>query len=209
MRNLRHWQYPLDRVFSASSHIAILHALQHRREGMSGRAIAREARLNHQACAVASRNLESMGLLRRSGAGHTQLVALNFDNYLIRELLLPLFRKERDLLDTVRKEIVDAFAGALAVTLYGSVARGQDSMDSDMDVLIVVPNDSKLKAIDRATHNSAEFMVKYGLRLSPLVMTLAEARRRAQKGDSLLRNILAEGVDLSARRLSQVIGASR
>ncbi len=54
---------PLDQVFAAPSHIAILRALLDSAEGMSGRQVARLAEVNHQACAVALGRLEELSVL--------------------------------------------------------------------------------------------------------------------------------------------------
>src|SRR5471032_966633 len=109
MRMVSHLRRPLRSLFSASSHIAILHALQDSREGMSGRGVARQAGINHQVCAVALRNLERMGALDRRGSGKTQLIRLNFRNYLVKEMILPLFRKERELFAAVRQDLSNTF----------------------------------------------------------------------------------------------------
>jgi len=124
---------------------------------------------------------------------------------LIRELILPLLRKERDLLKSVRQEVANTFKKeALAITLFGSVARKQDVPGSDMDILIVVKGTDKVQMIDQVTRTSSGFVKKYGVRLSPIVMTLREAQR-TRKADPLLRNILSEGIDLLPRKLKEVI----
>ena len=206
MRTRSQLRYPLDRVFSSGIHIAILRALQDSREGMSGRAIARQAGINHQACAMALRNLESLGILRRQGTAKVQLIGLNFENDLIGELILPLLRKERDLLMRVRRDVADIFQkDTLAITLFGSVARKQDLPGSDLDVLLVVKGSEKARVMDQATRASSACAKKYGVRLSPLVWTLREARQKVKMSDPLMRNILSEGIDLSRRKLMQVI----
>ena len=206
MRMRSQLRYPLDRVFSSGIHSAILRALQDSREGMSGRAIARLAGINHQACAMALKNLDSLGVLQRQGTGKVQLLRLNFENHLIRELILPLLRKERDLLKSVRQEVANAFKKeALAITLFGSVARKQDVPGSDMDILLVVKGTDKAQVVDQVTRTSSGFVRKYGVRLSPIVMTLREAQERSRKVDPLLRNILSEGIDLLPRKLKGVI----
>jgi predicted nucleotidyltransferase len=199
-------RYPLDRVFSSGIHIAILRALQDSREGMSGRAIARLAGVNHQACAMALKNLDVLGVLQRQGAGKVQLISLNFDNHLIGELILPLLRKERDLLKSVRQDVVDTFKKeALAITLFGSVARKQDVPGSDMDILLVVKGTDKDQVMDQVTRTSSGFVKKYGVRLSPIVLTVREVQQRIKQSDPLMKNILSEGIDLLPRKLSEVI----
>ena len=151
MRSVSHLRYPLDRIFAASSHIPILRALQNSREGMSGRAIAREARIDHQSCAVAVGNLEALGILQRQGGGRTQLIRLNFENILVKNSLLPLLRQERELLMKAKQEIVETFKDdALAMTLFGSAARGHDAPGSDLDVLLLVGEPGRNKIQSRA-----------------------------------------------------------
>ena len=206
MRKASHLRYPLDRLFSRASHMAILRVLQDNREGMSGRAIAREAGINHQACALALRHLEGLGLLQRQGQGRTQLLRLNFDNYLVKELILPLLKKERDFQDHMRQDIAKAFRDkTLAITVFGSVARGQDIPGSDIDVLIVSEGSDKNQVLEKATGYSAEFKRKYGLRLSPIVMTPREARKRVKSSEPLFKNILSEGIDLLPHKLHEVL----
>ena len=206
MRKASHLRYPLDRLFSSSSHLAILRALQDNREGMSGRAIAREAKINHQSCALALRHLESLGLLQRQGTGRTQLIHLNFDNYLVKEIVLPLLKKERELLGQIRRAIAEAFKGkAITITIFGSVARQQDAPGSDIDVLILSEGPDKRLTLEKANRYSRDFQKRYGLRLSPMVMTPNEARRRTKGPEPLLRNILSEGIDLLPRKLHGVL----
>lgn len=86
--------YPLDRVFYAPSHVALLRALKDSKEGMSGRALARAAGVNHQACCEALERLAQTGVVLRQEGGHTRLVRLDFNHPLVKEALLPLFRAE-------------------------------------------------------------------------------------------------------------------
>jgi predicted nucleotidyltransferase len=173
---------------------------------MSGRSIAREAHINHQACAVAVRNLETLGIFQRQGGGRTQLIRFNFENYLVKNSLLPLLRQERELLKKMKQEIAQTFKeDTLAITLFGSTARGHDMPGSDMDVLLLVDNSRKNKVQNRATAYSPTFIRHYGIRLSPIVMTVAEAKRRSKKSDPLLKNVLSEGVDLLPKRFRDML----
>lgn len=186
--------------------MVILRALQDNREGMSGREVARQAGINHQACALALRRLEGLGVIQRLGNGRTQLVRLNFEHHLIKELILPLLRKERDLLSYIRREITEQFRDkALVITVFGSVARGQDVPGSDMDLLILAKGSDKHRMVSRAARYSTEFQQRYGLRLSPIVMTLDEAAKKVRTSDALLKNILAEGIDLLPQRLREAL----
>lgn len=197
---------PLDWVFSAPSHVAILRALMDSVEGMSGRAIARKAGVNHQACARALRKLERMGAVRRRGSGRTQLVHLNFEHALVAGALLPLLRRERKIAVDLRAEIAKRFAGmALSATLFGSAARGQAELGSDVDLLLTAETRDKEKVAQEARRFAERFIRRYGFRLSPIVLTPGEVKRRIKTADPLMRNIRAEGIDLLPRRLEEAI----
>lgn len=198
-------EHPLNWVFSAPSHIAVLRALRDSQEGMSGRAVAREAGINHQACALALRRLESLGVVRRQGSGRTQLVRLNFDNLLVKEVLLALVRKERDFWTGAREEIARRFKpSTLSATLFGSAARRETQPGSDVDLLLSVKPTRKAEVMEQARHFSQQFKGKYGIRLSPIVLTIKEVKERIRKSDPLLKNILRDGVDLLPSKIKQL-----
>ena len=201
--NLR---YPLDALFSVRSHIAILRALQNTKEGMSARGVARAAGVNHQACAVALRKLEQLGAVSRMGSGRTQLLRLNRESHLVSDLILPLLRKERQWISIVHTAVVQAFEqSALTITVFGSTARGEDTPGSDLDVLVVARHIYDKNAVLRsAALDNSDFMNRFGVRCSPVVLTLAEAKSRIRNKDKLVKNILKEGLDLLPIRLRMV-----
>jgi predicted nucleotidyltransferase len=206
MRTIGHARQPLDRLFSNSSHIAILHALQNNRQGLSGRAIARQAGLNHQVGAVALRNLEALGVVERHGGGKTQLIHLNFDSRLVKDLILPLLRGETLLLTDALRDIVRHFSDkAMTITLFGSMARREDVLGSDMDILFVVHGKNKNEILEEAGPYSAGFIKKFGIRLSPIAWTATEVRDRYRAKNRLVLAILSDGHDLLPKKLREVL----
>jgi predicted nucleotidyltransferase len=195
-------RYPLDRVMANASHIAILRALQDNREGLSGRATARAADINHQATATALQHLETLGIIGRQGSGRTQLWRLHFEHPVIRQLIVPLLQKERELSHAWREDIRQTFKNeVLAVTLFGSVARNEDVPGSDVDILFVVQPQSKTSFMTLADRFGIIFRKKYGASFVPLIMTPEDVRRRSKRKDPLLQNILKEGINLLPRHL--------
>ncbi|MDQ7772065.1 MAG: nucleotidyltransferase domain-containing protein [Elusimicrobiales bacterium] len=198
--------YPLDWVFAAPSQLAVLRALKDTSEGMSGRAAARAAGVNHQACKQALDRLEAIGLVIRQGSGHTQLLRLNFGHQLVKEALLPLFAAESAFRARLSADIARGLGGnAGSVTIFGSSARGEDRPGSDIDLLLVTDRRSKAALADKAAEFGRGFTRKYGIRLSPIIYTAGEARARYEAGDPLIANILAHGVDLLEKKLREIL----
>ena len=197
---------PLNWVFSAPSNVAVIRALKDSREGMSGRAAARAAGFTHQACRRALGDLESAGIIVRQGSGHTQLIRLNFENILVKEALLPMFRAEKSFLESARLQIRKEFGQhARTATLFGSAARKEDEPGSDVDLLLVADAQDKELLEERARAFGKRFISEYGVRFSPMALTTREARAKYRKSDPLLKNVLEHGIDLLKERLEDII----
>jgi predicted nucleotidyltransferase len=197
---------PLNWVFSAPSNVALLRTLKDSGEGMSGRAAARAAGINHQACRQALDRLEGIGIIIRQGSGHTQLVRLNFDHALVKEALLPLFRAEKDFQALLRKSITYGLGkDARTATLFGSAARKEDRPGSDIDLLLVTDSATKARLTDKALEFGRGFTKKYGIRLSPIMYSAAEAKAKYRSGDPLIKNILSHGIDLLDEKLKDLV----
>lgn len=75
------------------------------------------------------------------------------------------------------------------IILFGSLARGNFSEDSDVDLLIIKETkDSKIDRIKKIL-----FTVDYNLPFEPLVYTQDELEKRQKLGDSFILAVLSEG----------------
>ncbi len=85
--------------------------------------------------------------------------------------------------------------GAQRVILYGSVARGDATIHSDIDLLVVAP--SSEKAYQRmATVRALVRDLSRGLALSPIVLTPTELQERLADEDPFVQEIVDSGVEL-------------
>lgn len=197
---------PLNWVFSAPSNVALLRTLRDSAEGMSGRAAARAAGINHQACRQALDRFEVMGIIKRQGSGHTQLIRLNFEHVLVKDALLPLFRAEKKFQSLLRGAVKTGLGKeARTATIFGSVARKEEFPGSDIDLLLVADGGHKAKLVGKLLEMGRAFTVHYGIRLSPITYSAAEARAKYRRGDPLLKNILSHGIDLLDEKLKDVV----
>ena len=98
-----------------------------------------------------------------------------------------------------RIEIAKEFASAInseeiiKMILFGSVARGDDDKDSDIDILIVINHDNR--ELESVIDNIVvEFILEKEEVISPHVMT--EEHFNKTKDYSFLKTVLAEGVPI-------------
>ncbi len=189
---------PLDPVFAAPSHIAILRALLDSAEGMSGRQVARLAEVNHQACAVALGRLEELGVVTRQGSGQSQLFRLNREHRLVRDLLVPLLQGERAIFRQALQRVGSLLAGRRVQALvFGSAARGEERKGSDLDLLLILPSAREASAIRQvADEVRATLRREWGIRVNVLILPQRSVARRQKLGDPLITNVLREGIEV-------------
>ena len=96
-----------------------------------------------------------------------------------------------------RMKIAREFAEAIncdkiiKIILFGSVARGEDDIDSDIDVLIVLDSfDSNLESF--IIHVAADFLLQKEEIVSPYVMS--EEYFNKNRNFSFLKQVMADGV---------------
>ena len=74
-----------------------------------------------------------------------------------------------------------------------------------MDLLLVTAAQDKELLEERARAFGKRFILEYGIRFSPMVLTTREARAKYSKSAPLLKNILEHGIDLLKERLEDII----
>ena len=166
--------YPLQEVFRAPSHIAILRVLNQLNQGISGRELARRARINDRTCRLSLKRLEYLNIIEYLGAGKTKLVKLNRKNYFIKSILPEIFKEEQHFLKSafvsIQKLVPDDCEWAC---IYGSVAKKNDTVLSDVDLLILVSNGEKIDEMqDVITELITDHFEIYGLSISPIILTM-------------------------------------
>ena len=78
------------------------------------------------------------------------------------------------------------------VILFGSYARGEETADSDVDILVVAP--TKERFFQRmATVRRLIRGLRDGFPVAPIVLTVRELEKRQNLGDPFVREILETG----------------
>lgn len=97
-----------------------------------------------------------------------------------------------DLIKTIAERLKKHY-GAKEVILFGSYARGEESEDSDIDLLII--SNTKESFFDRmASVRRLIRDLRKGIPVSPIVLTPEEIENRQKKGDHFIKEILSTGI---------------
>jgi predicted nucleotidyltransferase len=187
----------LEMLFSDPSHLRVLRALwKGSSERLTGREVAARAGVSTAQTARVLRDLQDAGIVSSWAAGRAFVWRWNAD-HVWAPPIRRLFEEEAG----VPTRLVADLSRMLQdlpvqrACLFGSIPRGQERSDSDIDLFVQTPNDEASERVRDHLNQAREALWKrYGNPLSPLVMTSREVRRSSEAG--LFKTIATEGIPL-------------
>ena len=201
------FRHVLDDLLGRRSNVVLLRFLVRTRGEHSGRDLARLVGLDHKTCHAALRSLTAQGVVdsRRLGTAHAY--RLRDRHPVVLDILKPAFAIEEDLAERfVREAAKLSRADALSVILFGSVARGDERPESDVDILFVTKDPASKsrtkQALDAAT---GELASRYGSVPQFIVEDLGSFRRKIRRGDAFLNEVLRNGRVILGKPLSEIL----
>ena len=167
-----HLRFPLTALLGSAGNVRMLRVLEGAPQ--SAPELARLAGLSPPGARLVLDALVRLQLVRAHGSGRSRLYALN-EAHPFAAALESLFRRERERWDQLLDEIVQIFArrgsAVRAAWLYGSVARGEDGADSDLDLALLVSFSS---VADQIREDLMPLEDRQHIRISVTALTPAE-----------------------------------
>jgi len=107
--------------------------------GRTGNEIARLSGMQPRSALKALSTLEELGIVRRQRGGRDHIFTLNREHFLVQSSIVPLYKAETEfekeafgfLTSLLKNNVVSA-------VVFGSVARGEETATSDLDICCVV-----------------------------------------------------------------------
>lgn len=198
--------YVADLASGKTSLRLIKTLLNYRGKVFTIRGLARTAGVSHPEASKILKKYEKRAAVRLQPIGRAQQVSLNEGSYVLRSVLEPLFKAEKETMSAIVSTIARFFdhERIISVVIFGSVARGTGGRSSDID-LLVVTSDRDL-AVECASKASAAVVSEFGAALSPLIID--EGRFARQQGD-LERSILDSYIPVAGRDLKEVAASGK
>lgn len=163
---------------------------------LSGRELARQVSASASQVNLHLRTLQSHGLVKASTVGRVHLWSLSFDHALSKPLQ-ELFEAEPLLFKQLQEQL-ETTLRSLPIEraiMFGSVARGDESPESDIDLFIETRgSEEKERVADALSAASIRFAQRFGNPLSNLILTRAEVERSSNP--ALFAAIKREGISL-------------
>src|SRR5258708_6969960 len=189
---------PLDDAFASRGHVRILRALDDLTDGLpaSAREVARRADLAHNRASKILADLARQGIAKVQRVARSDLYELNRDHALF-PLLDALFEDERkvqgELERFLRRRLLARVGGVEEAYLFGSTARRQSQVGSDIELAIVVPRTLTKAADEALTAMCSEMRRPFGAECMGHLSNESLAKRvKMPSGRSLWKRIEAE-----------------
>jgi predicted nucleotidyltransferase len=140
--------------------------------------------------------------------GRSILYSLNKEHILVDKLLLPLFKKEERLFQSLTRTILDPLSGPkpISILLFGSQTDEKRARpDSDFDILCVIPDEINVKKFkNEISLSETQIERKFGNRLSLLVMKRSEFLKKRKKREPLLLDIEEQQILLFGKHFREI-----
>lgn len=198
---------PFDEVFRSWSHVAVLRTLLDTTTGRTGNEIARMSGMQPRSALKALSSLEELGIVRRQRGGRDHIFTLNRDHFLVKNAVSALYQSERRFEEEIYSFLSSLLKGkTVAVTVFGSTARHEETSLSDLDICCIVKSENdKERMRSLLNRESSRLYREFGVKLAPIFFTVAEAKTK--KNTPLLRRIAKEGKLLSGKKLEELVGS--
>lgn len=197
----------LNEIFTTYSHVVVLRELRFSKNGFSGREIAMNAGISPPSCLAALSKLEKLKIVNRQIGGNVHIYTLNFDNYLVKEGLLPLLEIEQSIPGKISILLKKALSKkSVSVILFGSVARQEETTSSDYDLCIVYQTQSDKKELERLINQIRQKLYsQFGVSIAPYFISISDFKLRAKKKAAPVNNIVKEGKMLFGQSIRSLL----
>jgi predicted nucleotidyltransferase len=164
------------------------------------RGLAEEAKVSPNETALTIHRLENFGVIKIQPVGRAYQLELNKKSYILNKVIEPIITSEKNTfaeLLVLLKKYLDT-SKIVSAVIFGSVVKGQEKIDSDMDLLIISnDHDHAIAQISKASEHV--FSTFHGS-LSPIIFTEKEFKAK-QKG-SLILSIIDNHILICGKRIA-------
>lgn len=193
----------VEEILGNKPAISMLRAMI-RQRGMifTVRRLAEEANISPNESAMTSQHLERLGIITIQPVGRAYHLKLNEKSYILNKIIKPVFNAEQNtisqLTQTLKKHLDDRTI--ISAILFGSVAKRDEKLDSDVDLLII-SNDFDYATSIISKASMEVFEVFHG---SISHILFSEKEFRSKKSSDLIRSILSNYILICGKELSEI-----
>jgi predicted nucleotidyltransferase len=185
----------LEDILSSRIKISVMKILhRYPEKKFSGRELARMLNVSPSRASEILELFRKYGIANRRRIGNTSEWILNKDSILTKKLSNLFDIEEKIYLDLKSKihKTLSREKYILKVILYGSVPKGREQLDSDIDLFILVKNQKDKELAAELIHKlNISLLPRYGNVISELIYSKEEWKLK--KNSNILKQIQSEG----------------
>jgi len=197
------FHYYLEQVIGSKSSIRLLRILiMYKHKTFTLRGLAEQAEVSPQEASDTLRELAKLNVISLQPVGRAFSIRLNEKSYLLKKIVEPAIKAEEETLNQLIQVLKKHLGGkVLSAVIFGSVARREEKMTSDIDLFLVATN--KERAMDVVAEAMRDTEAVFGSRLNPVVMTDVEFKSKKQS--DLVKTIMQESVHVCGKNLTELV----
>ncbi|MBI5043345.1 MAG: nucleotidyltransferase domain-containing protein [Nitrospirae bacterium] len=195
----------IESILGSPARIHILRVLFSSPQPLSGRQVGELSGLTHRGAINAMESLVGLGAVKQRRVGKAYQYSLSRNNIFVEKIIIPCIRAEAGLFGDMKRDIAKHFGrNAISLVLYGSLARGEEKMGSDIDVIAVVKDKGKKSEIEaKAASMVPYFNERFHALLSLHCFTSDEIR--GKKSLSLIKSVIKDGILLYGKPFKELL----
>jgi len=170
-------------LLNSKTKVKIIRFLLTYEASMSEREIASILKISHMSVNRTMRELADMNFVNFVVVGKAHLWRVNRKSYAFKVLhkLIKEVSETEEPLENLKETLLKNLPKALIkrVVLFGSLAKGSERPDSDIDIFIVVKNNQDKQKLEKSLDKLSNMCLEvYGNRLAPYVLTEKEVSQK-------------------------------
>ena len=187
----------LETLLGSKVKIKILRAMfRFQSKTFTSRELAEQVNVSHTAVLKSLGDLQGMNILKIESHGTSNLISLNKESYLYIELER-FFNSEHETLSHLIEEIGKILPKAKSIALFGSIPRKKENPNSDIDILII--SEDKSKITEAIAKNQEYISGRFGNVISAHIMTEQEFKKK--KNSPFVKDVLANHILIKGDKL--------
>lgn len=194
----------LEHVFGNKGSVSVLRTLvEHKGRVFTIRRLAEDSGISHTEASDTVQDLERLGIVMIQPIGRSHQVSLNEKSYILNKMIRPAIAAEHDLSSNIIMTLRNGlkFNEITSAVVFGSMARGEEKIQSDLDLLVI--SDNYDVAIEIVSAVAEDIFAKFHKKLSHIIFSKKQIK--AKRGSDLVKSILKDHILVAGRDLTSVI----
>ena len=200
---------PLNNILNSKVKIECLRHLCNYPTELNGRQLSQFLGITPKSIHKAMGSLVDEGVVNFTSHGNSFGYSINKEKWIVKKILLPLFKSEKVILETVIEKIRKEIEGSplkkniLSVVLFGSVHRKEDKSSSDFDIFVLIDQEENVNSAEDEIIKIGSNIAKiYGVILGPYLKSLASFKK--DKALSVIKSIMASNRLIYGKELARI-----